>query len=101
MRARGKPCKEPQPRSEADKPVDRTKEELLCWQKRYNAARWQYKKLTSEDAENYHESENARVKERIGAQRQYIIDAASGSSEVFKHISDMPKSIAHEKSHQR
>ena len=101
VRARGRPCKEPQPPSEADKPVDGMKEELLHWQKRYNAARWQYEKLTSEDAENYHESKNSRVKERIGAQHQHIIDVASGSSEVFKHIPDTPKSIAHEKGCQR
>ena len=99
MRARGRPRKEPQPPSDADKPMDGSREELLHWQKIFNAASWHYKKLISEDAESYHESENTRVKERIGSQCQHIIDVASGSSDVYKHIPDTPKSIACEKSH--
>ena len=101
VRARGRPCKEPQPPSDADKPMDGSKEELLCWKKRFNAASWHYKKLTSEDVKSYRESENTRVKERIRSQHQHIIDAASGSSDVYKHIPDTPKSIACEKSCQR
>ena len=68
VRVRGRPCKEPQSPSDADKPMDGSKEELLCWKKRFNAVSWCYKKLTSEDVESYHESENTRVKERIGSQ---------------------------------
>ena len=101
VRARVRPCKEPQPPSEADKPVDGSKEELLWWQKKYNAATWHYKNLMSIDAESYHESENARVKERLRIQCQHIIHVASGSSAVYKHIPDTPKSVAHEKICQR
>ena len=75
-----------------------TKEDLKHWQKKFNAVKWRYKKLTSEEAESYHEAENARVKERMESQRQHIIDAASGVYDVYKHIPDTPKSTACEKS---
>ena len=98
MRARGRPHKEPQPHLKQTRQWMEPKKNKLCWQKKSNAARWRYEKLTSEDTENYCKSENATMKERIGTQHQHIIDAASGSSEVYKHIPDTPKSIAHEKS---
>ena len=78
-----------------------TKEDLKRWQKKFNAAKWRYKKLTSKEAESYREAENARVKERMESQRQHIIDAASSVSDVYKHIPDTPKSTAREKSHLR
>ena len=65
MRARGRPHKDPQPPSEADTPIHGTKEELMLQQKKFNAATWRYKKLTSDEAESYCESENARVKKGL------------------------------------
>ena len=100
-RARGRPRKSLQPPTMDDKPIGATKEELLCWQKKLNAATWRYKVLSSDVAESYREAENERVKRRLEMQRQHIIDAASGSSEVYKHIPESPKTIAREKSHQR
>ena len=84
-----------------DKPIGATKEELLHWQKKFNTATWRYKVLSSDVAESYREAENERAKRRQEMQRQHIIDAASGSSEVYKHIPESPKTIAREKSHQR
>ena len=101
IRGRGRPRKEPKPPSEADKPVHGTKEDLKRWQKKFNAAKWRYEKLTSKEAESYREAENARVKERMESQRQHIIDAASSVSDVYKHIPDTPKSTAREKSRLR
>ena len=75
-----------------------TKEDLKCWQKKFNAAKWRYEKLTSEEEESYREAENACVKERMESQCQHIIDAANGVSDVYKHIPDTPRSTAHEKS---
>ena len=100
-RARGRPRKSPQPPTMDDKPIGATKEELLRWQKKFNAATWRYKVLSSDVAESYREAENERVKRRLEMQRQHIIDAASGSSEVYKHIPESPKTIAREKSRQR
>ena len=77
-----------------DKPIGATKEE-------FNAATWRYKVLSSDVAKSYREAENKRVKRRLEMQRQHIIDAASGSSEVCKHIPESPKTIAGEKSRQR
>ena len=100
-RARRRPRKSPQPPTMDDKPIGTTKEELLRWQKKFNAATWRYKVLSSDVAESYREAENERVKRRLEMQRQHITDAASGSSEVYKHIPESPKTIAREKSHQR
>ena len=66
-------------------------EEIQC-------SEMEIQKLTSEEADSYREAENARVKERMESQRQHIIDAASGVSDVYKHIPDTPKSTAREKS---
>ena len=69
--------------------------------KKFNAATWRYKVLSSDVVESYREAENKRVKRRLEVQRQHIIDAASGSVEVYKHIPESPKTVAREKSHQR
>ena len=100
-RAKGRPRKSLQPWTMDDKPIGATKEELLCWQKKFTAATWRYKVLSSDVAKSYREAENKRVKRRLEMQRQHIIDAASGSLEVYKHIPESPKTIAREKSHQR
>ena len=61
-------------------------------------AKWQYEKLTGDDAEKYRESENTRVKRTKEIQCQNIISAASGNSAIYEHIADSPKTRSKEKS---
>ena len=84
-----------------DKPENATREEMLRWQKKKNTAKWRYKKLSSQNAEKYRESENARVKKTQEVLHQNIIDAASGQSNVYQHFADSPKTCSKEKSQNR
>ena len=61
-RGRGQPCKDLQPPSTDDKSTNGSEAEILCWQKKYNTAKWRYDKLTSDDAKTHRQSENERVK---------------------------------------
>ena len=97
-RPRGHPRKEPQPPTTDDKPKNASKEDMLWWWKKYNTAKWRCEKLTSDDAETYRQSENERVKKTRQCEREEIIAAAHDNSEVYKHLPDMPKSRAKEKS---
>ena len=84
-----------------DKPINASKSEMLKWQKIYNAAKWRFDKLSSEDAESYRDAENARVKKTMEIQCQHIIEASMEESTYYQHIPDTPRSVAHEKSRQR
>ena len=100
-RGRGRPCKQPQPPSTDDKPVNASKAEMLRWQKKFNTAKRRYEILTSKDAEAYRQQENERVKRTRQASHQEIIAAAEGKSKVYQHIPKTPHSRAKEKSRQR
>ena len=95
--SRGRPRKEPQPPSADDKPLNASKEELMRWQKKFNTRKWRYEKLTSDEAQEYRDAENARVKRARDAERQEIINVAQGQSQVYEHIQDTPRTVAHEK----
>ena len=56
LRGRGQPCKDLQSPPTDDKPTGGSKAEILCWQKKYNTAKWIYEKLTSHDAKMYRQS---------------------------------------------
>ena len=101
QRPRGRPQKDMLPPSMDDKPINTSKSEMLKWQKKYNAAKWRFDKLSSEDAESYRDAENARVKKTMEIQCQHIIEASTGKSTYYQHIPNTPRSVAHEKSRQR
>ena len=82
-------------------PQNALKEEVLKWKKHKNTAEWQYAKLTSDSAEVFHENEKARVKRSRDQQRQAIIDAAQGESELYVHVPESPRTRKREKSRAR
>ena len=60
-RGRGRPRKVPVAPMYDDFPENGTAEEKKRWKLRKNAEEWWYKKLMSEEAEEYHEKEKQRV----------------------------------------
>ena len=60
-RGQGRPRKVPVAPTYDDFPENGTAEEKKKWKLRKNAEEWRYKKLISEDAEEYHEKEKQRV----------------------------------------
>ena len=59
------------------------------WKKQKNTAEWRYNKLTSEDANVFHEREKRRVQKAQEHQRQEIIDAAQGTSSVYHTLKNL------------
>ena len=98
VRGRGHPRKALIPPSYDNKPENVSKEELLKWKKQKNTAEWRYNKLTSEDADVFCEREKRRVQKAQEHQRQEIIDAAQGTSSVYTHFEESPRTRAKEKS---
>ena len=101
VRGCGLPRKALIPPSCDDKPENVSKEELLKWQKQKKPAEWRYNKLTSEDADVFHEREKRRVQKAQEHQRQEIIDAVQGNSSVYTHFEESPHTRAKEKSRAR
>ena len=100
VRGRGRPRKALIPPSYDDKPENVSKEELLKWKKRKNTAEWRYNKLTSEDANVFREREKRRVQKAQEHRRQEIIDAAQGTSSVYTHFEESPRTRAKERAEQ-
>ena len=101
VRGCGRPRKALIPPSYDDKPENVSKEELLKWKKRKNTAEWCYNKLTSEDANVFREREKRRVQKAQEHRWQEIIDAAQGTSSVYTHFEESPRTRAKEKSRAR
>ena len=87
-----------------DFPENGTAEEKKRWKLCKNAEEWWYKKLMSEEGEEYLEKEKQPVTKFLSEKRQEIIQAAQGQSEMYQYISDQedtPKTKAREKSRRR
>ena len=100
---RGRPHKVPTAPTYDDFPENGTEDEKKKWKKRKTAEEWCYKKLTSQEAEEYHEKEKARVSRFHSEKRQELIQAVQGNSKKYQYISEdiaaaTPKTKAKEKS---
>ena len=87
-RKRGRPCKVPTAPTYDDFPENGTEDEKKKWKKRKTAEEWCYKKLTSQEAEEYHEKEKAQVSRFHLEKRQELIQAVQGNSKKYQYISE-------------
>ena len=100
---RGRPHKVPTSPTYDDFPANGTEDEKKKWKKRKTAEEWCYKKLTSQEAEEYHEKEKARVSRFQLEKQQELIQAVQWNSKKYQYISEdiaaaTPKTKAKEKS---
>ena len=81
-RGRGRPCKIPY----EDFPEEGTAEGKKKWKNKKNPEEWRYKKLTSDNADDYREKEKEHVSWYVSEKRQDIIGVAHGESTIYKHV---------------